>query len=165
MPLRGRYASLETSAMARGRQLSRERGEVGHAKARRAKRSKLAGHRPDLCTDLCTGRGGTDGAEGDADGRHGRYQPADRAQCGQQTPSERPETDVVWLITQRGQGESRRRRSANAELLAPQRNDCRENIQRLGEGWRRGSYLGLDGRDHAPAHLLAEVQVHVPVPL
>jgi hypothetical protein len=62
-------------------------------------------------------------------------------------------------------GESRRRRSVNAELLAPQRNDCRENIQRLGVGWRRGSYLGLDGRDHAPAHLLAEVQVHVPVPL
>ena len=62
-------------------------------------------------------------------------------------------------------GESRRRRSVNAELLAPQRNDCRENIQRLGKGWRRGSYLGLDGRDQAPAHLLAELQVHVPVPL
>ena len=62
-------------------------------------------------------------------------------------------------------GESRRRRSVNAELLAPQRNDCRENIQRLGVGWRRRSYLGLDGRDQAPAHLLAEVQVHVPVPL
>jgi hypothetical protein len=62
-------------------------------------------------------------------------------------------------------GESRRRRSVNAELLAPQRNECRENIQRLGKGWRRGSYLGLDGRDQAPAHLLAELQVHVPVPL
>ena len=78
---------------------------------------------------------------------------------------ETPETYVVLLITQRGQGESQRRRSANAELLAPQRNECRENIQRLGKGWRRGSYLGLDGRDQAPAHLLAELQVHVPVPL
>ena len=78
---------------------------------------------------------------------------------------ETPETYVVLLITQRGQGESRRRRSVNAELLAPQRNECRENIQRLGKGWRRGSYLGLDGRDQAPAHLLAELQVHVPVPL
>ncbi len=55
---------------------------------------------------------------------------------------------------------------APAELLAPQRKDCRDNIQRLGVGWRRGSYLGLDGRDHAPAHLLAaDVQVHVPVHL
>ena len=62
-------------------------------------------------------------------------------------------------------GESRRRRSVNAELLAPQRNECRENIQRLGKGWRRRSYLGLAGRDQAPAHLLAELQVHVPVPL
>ena len=84
----------------------------------------------------------------------------------------RPETardgrnrHVGRLITQRGQGQNRRRRSANAELLALQRNDCRENIQWLGVGWRRGSYLGLDGRDHAPAHLLAEVQVDVPVPL
>ena len=52
MPLRGRYTSLETSAMAPGRQLWGARREVGHAKARRAKGSKLAGHRPDLCTDV-----------------------------------------------------------------------------------------------------------------
>jgi hypothetical protein len=88
-----------------------------------------------------------------------------QGQRGDQRLPETAETHVGRLITQRGRGESRRRRSANAKLLAPQRKDCRENIQRLGVGWRRGSYLGLDGRDQAPAHLLAEVQVHVPVPL
>ena len=35
-------------------------------------------------------------------------------------------------------GESRRRQSVTAELLAPQRNYCRDNIHRLGVGWRRG---------------------------
>ena len=52
---------------------------------------------------------------------------------------------------------------SQCRAASPQRKDCRDNIQRLGEGGRRGSYLGLDGRHHAPAHLLAELQVHVPV--
>ena len=60
-PLRGRFASLDTAATARGDGSYRGNGEEQGTRRRARREARTpAGHLPDLCTDLCTRRGGTD---------------------------------------------------------------------------------------------------------